>query len=151
MDDTDRLHEYLKVHAFGKGRTKPATVIAEALHVSERRVGSLVAELIHRKLAVCSTCAGGRDSGYFIPRSREEAKESRRNLVNRRDALTERIKDFDEALERAFGAPTLFDLDEVGGIAADLAIYALVGLVIFILLIVAIGDKARFFASLGGM
>jgi len=112
-DDADRLLEYLKIHCHGYGRRRPASVIAAQLRVSERTVGALAAELVKRKHPICSTCAEGRDSGYYYPAKREETKHPRANIKSRIQALEERLAAFDAGVDKAFGAPTLFDLEEV--------------------------------------
>lgn len=112
-DDADGLLEHLRMYCYGYGRRKPASVIAAHLHISERTVGALAAELVKRKHPICSTCAEGRDSGYYYPAKREETKAPRANIVSRIEALRERLAAFDDGVDRAFGNPSLFDLEEV--------------------------------------
>jgi hypothetical protein len=111
MDDAlVRLAQLLPT---GRDAAVPASELAALMGVSERTVGSMVADLIDQGWIVGSVCSGERP-GYFHCRDEEDLEIGTAHIRARAAASFARIRTLRASAQKVFGdrAATLFDLEE---------------------------------------
>jgi hypothetical protein len=109
---TSRLVALLQARARGRRSPLPSRVIAAELGVSQRDVGTLVAEAIERGAVIGSSCQAARP-GYFWIVDPQDLEPGVGHIVARAAACFRRVRVLRRAVEARFGPqPQLFDLED---------------------------------------
>ncbi len=111
----DILHSLVRELEFGHQNPTSAAALADHLGITERMVGSAVAELIDQGALIGSSCKGGA-SGYFLIRDEEDLRVGTEHIVSRAKKSFRRVARLRRAAAARFGADValrLFDLEEV--------------------------------------
>ncbi len=78
---------------------------------NERSIRAAIRDLRLIGIPICSNCSSNRESGFFYPRSRQEAKHTLANIKSRRQALDELTRAIEAGLDAEFGQPQLFEME----------------------------------------
>ncbi len=106
-DDLKALYNFLSLYARGSHNAKSQKQIAEHFKTYPRAIRAMISTLVsdYRK-PVCTTAG----DGCYIPTSRSDAEKGIASLKSRENEIRQRRLALEEAIDNAFGRPSLFDL-----------------------------------------